>query len=176
MNAIVKALVRFETLVMGCVAGASILLVVYEVVARYFVPSMLTDWGGEVIIYLVVSAVLIGGGALVTQGRHVRADLFIRLMPAPMRRLADIISLIAGLIYCGIVAWYGVVMVEFAQMIDIRSDSSLQFPQWIFYIVVPVTFASMTLRYALLLWQVVFNGADPYPPVAEHQAAAQEVS
>ena len=172
MNRIVKALSRFETLVMGCVAGVAILLVVYEVLARYLVPSMLTDWGGEVIIYLIVSAVLIGGGSLVTQGRHVRADLFIRMVPDAVRRTADVASLIAGLVYCGIVARYGIDMVAFARMIDIRSDSSLQFPQWIFYIVVPLAFASMALRYALLLWQVIFRGADPYPSEAGHQQSA----
>jgi len=174
MNRIVRALTRFETLLMGGVAGVAILLVVYEVVARYLVPSMLTNWGGEVIIYLIVSAVLIGGGSLVTSGQHVRADLFIRLAPRPVRRTAEIASLIAGLVYCGIVAWYGLDMVEFARMIDIRSDSSLQFPQWIFYIIVPLAFGSMSVRYALLLWRTVVSGADPYPSEGDYQAARQE--
>ncbi|MBC7284907.1 TRAP transporter small permease [Hoeflea sp.] len=162
MRGIIRALRRFEAMAIGTVAGLAVLLVVYEVFARYLMPSMLTDWGGEVIIYLMISAVLIGGGSLVTEGRHIRADLFIRMAPQWARRVADIASLVAGLAYCAIITWYGVAMVNFARMIDIRSDSSLYFPQWIFYIVVPVAFASMATRYALLLWRAVFMGHDVY--------------
>lgn len=173
MGTILNALSRFEALIMGCLAAVAILLAVYEVAARYLMPSMLTDWGGEVIVYLVICAVLLGGGSLVSSGQHVRADLFIRKAPKPLRRAAEISSLVAGLAYCGIIAWYGVDMVEFARMIDIRSDSSLQFPQWIFYSVLPVAFVSMALRFALLLWRALFLGQAAYPADPMHGHSGQ---
>ena len=36
-----------EDIVMGLFSAIAILIVFYQVVTRYFIPSMLTDWGGE---------------------------------------------------------------------------------------------------------------------------------
>ena len=43
-----------EDWIMGAFAASALALICYEVVARYFFPSMLKDWGSEVIIYFTV--------------------------------------------------------------------------------------------------------------------------
>ncbi len=139
----------FSTLALG--------LVCFEVVARYFVPSILPDWGAEVIIYLMVTVILIAGSPLVLGGRHIRADLFIRKLPLRLQGVVEFLNLLVGLLYCGLVAKLGVDVVGFAKLLDARSDSSLQFPLWIFYIALPLGFALMTLRYMIRLYRFVFR-------------------
>ena len=45
----------------------------------------------------------------------------------------------------------------FARLIDIRSDSSLQFKQWIFYLILPISFGLMAIRYLIQIVRFVKN-------------------
>ncbi len=148
---------RIEDTIIGIFSAIALGLVCFEVLARYFVPSILPDWGSEVTIYLVVIAVMIAGSPLVLSGRHIRADLFVRLLPSGAQRIIELLNLVVGFLYCAIIAKLGYDVVAFAQMLDIRSDSSLQFKQWIFYIILPLAFGLMTVRYAIQVWRFVFR-------------------
>lgn len=146
-----------EDAIMGVFAGLALLLICAEVVLRYFVPALLPDWGAEVTIYLTVWAMLIAGSQLVLTGRHIRADLVVRQLSERLQWVLELINLIVGFIYCGIVAWFGWKVVEFAQMLDERSESSLQFQMWIFYIILPVAFGLMCVRYLIRLFRFLFR-------------------
>ena len=74
-----------------------------------------------------------------------------------MQWVLELFTLVAGLAYCTLVAWFALGVVEFAHMIDIRSDSSLQVPQWLFYLVLPFAFAMMAIRYAVQLWRFLLR-------------------
>ncbi len=139
-----------------CSIGA-LALVCFEVLARYFIPSILPDWGAEVIIYLMVTAILIAGSPLVMSGRHIRADLLVRKLPRRLHALVEFANLLVGLLYCALIAKLGWDVVAFAQALDTRSDSSLLFPQWIFYLALPLAFALMAARYLLRLYRFVFH-------------------
>ena len=145
----------FEDAILGILALGALVMVCFEVFARYWMPSALTDWGTEVIMYLIVTAVLISGSQLVLTDRHIRADMFVRKLPAVPRHVIDFVTLLIGFLYCGAVSWFAVEVVAFAHMIDIRSDSSLQFKQWIFYLVLPISFGLMTIRYLIQIVRLV---------------------
>lgn len=146
-----------EDAIIGIFAAIALLLVCYEVGARYFVPSYLTDWGSEVIIYLTVWAMLIAGSPLVLHARHIRADLVIRMLPIKGQWVLELINLLIGLIYCGIVAYYALQVVLFAQQLGELSESSLQFPLWIFYSALPLAFGLMTVRYLFRVYRFLFH-------------------
>lgn len=157
-----------EDWIMGAFAASALALICYEVVARYFFPSMLKDWGSEVIIYFTVWAMLIAGGQLVLSARHIRADLVIRRLPERLQRALELFNLVVGLLYCGLVAKFGYDVVIFARMIDERSESSIQFPMWIFYIALPLAFGLMAIRYCLRLYRFVFRFDSSMLASAEH--------
>lgn len=148
---------RLEDWVIGLFSIIALGLVCFEVLARYFVPSILPDWGAELIIYLMVTAILIAGSPLVLNRRHIRADLFVRPLPLKARVVIEFLSLLVGLAYCGLIAKLGWDVVAFAKLLDVRSDSSLQFPQWIFYLALPLAFALMAVRYLVRLFRFVFR-------------------
>ena len=89
--------------------------------------------------------------------RHIRADLIVRSLPQGLQWLLELVNLVIGLLYCGLVAKFGVDVVAFARMLDERSESSLQFPLWIFYIALPVSFGLMAVRYGLRLYRFLFR-------------------
>lgn len=148
---------RLEDWVIGLFSIVALGLVCFEVLARYFVPAILPDWGAELIVYLMVAAILIAGSPLVLNRRHIRADLFVRQLPLGARAAIEFLNLLVGLAYCGLIAKLGWDVVAFARLLDVRSDSSLQFPQWIFYIVLPLAFGLMAARYLIRLFRFVFR-------------------
>ncbi len=155
---------RVEDAIMGIFAGVALLLICSEVVLRYFSDFMrdnfdlrLPDWGAEVTIYLTVWAMLIAGSQLVLTGRHIRADLVVRQLPPNVQWALELINLTMGLGYCALVAWFGWKVVEFAQMLDERSESSLQFELWIFYLILPISFGLMAVRYFIRLYRFLFR-------------------
>lgn len=155
MQSILKAIRHIEDIFMGAAGLMALLLVCFDVVTRYLFPAYMLDWTGEVTIYLTASAMLLGGGLLVQENRHIRADLFTRLLPTQARRFFEIIAIFAGLGFCILVAWYGIKAVEFSKMLDVRSESSIQFPLWIFYLCLPIVFGLMTVRYLHRLYLVL---------------------
>lgn len=157
-----------EDALMAILGTAALLLICYEVVARYFVPSMLFDWGAEVTVYLTVWAMLIAGSPLVAHGRHIRADLIVRQFPENAQKVLEFCNLTIGLVYCGIVGWFGYEVAAFAKMLDFRSESSLQFELWIFYLILPITFGLMTVRYAIQIVRFVFHYDPSMLPSGAH--------
>jgi C4-dicarboxylate transporter DctQ subunit len=140
-----------EKSIIGVMALGAIILVVIETVLRYAAPAHLTDWSGEATIYLVGWALMLSLPHLVAYDKHVRADLLHHQFSASMRWFLDVCAVLIGIVFCGIVLWAGIDVVSFGLMFGEISDSSLQFPMWIFYLAVPVGFGTSMLRYVVLL-------------------------
>lgn len=145
-----------EGLAGGC-AALALLLATYEIVARYFYPPLAQDWSHEVVVYLVVWAVFLTGFALVRRDRHVRADLVIRRLSPGVQRVLETVNSALALAFCLTMTWYGYEAAAFARMLDIRSDSSLLFPLYYYYLCLPVGMGLMSVGYAVRLWRYVFT-------------------
>ena len=142
-----KWITTTSKLMAGVVGLVALLLLCFEVVARYFTPSILPDWGSEIVIYLTVWAMFLVAGELALNGGHVHADFVVdRLQPVWKHRLGVLASLV-GLIFSALFFWYGYEVVMFAHMIGEEGDSTLRFPKWIYYLALPVGMALQCLGY-----------------------------
>ncbi len=148
---------KTEDFIMGILAMMALALIVFEVGARYFFPAILPDWGTEFVIYFVVWAVFIGGSALVEEGRHVRADIVVRLFGINTQRILEVLNCLAGIFFCGVVTWYAKDVVMFAFDMDERSESSILFPLFIYYLGLPIGMGLMTIRYVMRLYRYLFH-------------------
>ena len=126
---------RFLAGVVGLVA---LMLLCYEVFARYFVPSALPDWGTEIVIYLTVWALFLVSGELALNGGHVQADFVVDRLNSIWKYRLGLISAFAGLAFSAVFLWYGYKVVAFAQMIGEEGESTLRFSMWIYYLSLPV--------------------------------------
>lgn len=156
-GAVIRAWNAAEAVLMSTFAILALLLVVYEVAVRYFFPAYLPDWGSEFVIYFTVWAIFIAGSSLVHEHRHIRADIVILLLPTQVQRLLEIFSALVGLAFCAIVGWYAWQVVDFAHRLDERSESSILFPLYLYYLCMPVGFALMSIRYLLRIKRYLFN-------------------
>ena len=156
MSYLVRHWDEVERVLTGVVASVALLISCYEMFTRYFFPRQSPDWATEIVIYLIVWAVFLSGSALVRDNRHVRADLVIRLFGPQWERVFEIFNCMVGVLFCGVLTYYGYEVVEFAYEVDERSESSLLFPIFLYYLCLPVGMSLMTVRYVVRVWRYTF--------------------
>ncbi|MCE8009035.1 TRAP transporter small permease [Aestuariivita sp.] len=79
--------------------AAIVLIMVYEVVARYAFNAP-TSWAHETSILLASIGFVFGGAFCMAEGTHMRITLLVEKWPR-LARFSDAVSLLAGLIYLG---------------------------------------------------------------------------
>lgn len=86
--------------------AAIVLIMVYEVVARYGFGAP-TFWAHEIAGLLGAIAFLLGGAFCMTEDTHMRVTALTDRMPHRIKRLADILALGCGVIYLSAMAYSG---------------------------------------------------------------------
>lgn len=150
VNRFANVLRCLEKYLIGAMALGAIVLVVTETVLRYATPEYLTDWNGEMTVYLVGWALMLSLPALAARDQHVRADLLQQFFSRKITEFLDVFAVLVGIVFCGIILYAGIEVVQFGLRFGEISDSSLQFPMWIFYLAVPVGYGISLLRYVMV--------------------------
>ncbi len=155
MRAFANRLTRTARILAGVAGLSALVLLCFEVVARYFVPSILPDWGSEIVIYLTIWALFLVVGELALNGDHVRADFVIDRLGGRSRWALGLLAALAGLAFSALFLWYGYEVVTFAHAFGEEGDSSLRFPKWIYYLSLPVGMALQCMGYIAWLWSEI---------------------
>jgi C4-dicarboxylate transporter DctQ subunit len=150
---------RLEQTLAGLLGLAALMLALWQVASRYFFPQHAISFAEEVIVYLVIWAVMIVSSQLVRTDGHVRPDLVLNLVPAPVKRWLEVFNSLAAILFCAAVAWYGWQVTSIAFLIDERSASDLRFPMWIYYASLAAGGGLMGLRYTIRLSSLVASPA-----------------
>jgi C4-dicarboxylate transporter DctQ subunit len=168
-----KWLEKLENSMMALLAVATLCLVSFEVITRYFFPQHLTDWGMEFTIYFTVWAIFIAGAPLVREGRHVRADILLIMLPVWLQRILEILALLVGLAFACFLTWFGYEMVMNAYSLGENSESSMRFPLWIYYLALPVGTALMVIPFLQRLYLYIF-AFDPNTMLVTHEQVVRD--
>jgi C4-dicarboxylate transporter DctQ subunit len=142
-----KAWARVESILIGMLTLSSLLLSIYAMASRYIAPQHALDWTTEVIVYLVTWAFLLAGSRALIDADHVRADLLTNFLPLSLNRYLTLFQNICAFLFCIAVMIGGIQVVLLSLRIAERSDSSLSLPMWVYYLCLPVAFASISGRY-----------------------------
>lgn len=157
MIAISNAILRVARFTAGVIGLVALLLLCFEVVARYFAPGILPDWGSEVVIYLTVWALFLIVGELAMNGGHVHADFVVARLNERLQRRLGLLAALGGLVFSVLFLWYGYEVVAFAHMIGEEGDSTLRFPKWIYYLALPLGMALQCVGYIARLWGEILH-------------------
>lgn len=138
-----------ESFIAAALAGAALIVFLYGMVARFAFPQLAPDWVLEVTIFLLIWAMLLSGSALAAQGRHVRADLIVRLFPRGLQLALEFFGMIVAMTFSIVLVISGIQVVEFALLLDERTLNSLRIPMAYYYACVPVAFTLIAARFAI---------------------------
>lgn len=137
----------FAETVASLIMVALTLLVVYEVISRYFFNAP-TIWSMEVSQYMFCAISMLTGGYCLSREGHVRVDLFYPKMTRKTQAVIEIVTFTLVILLCAILIWIG--GTEFWNILSNRttSGSVAALPLWPVWLMIP-------LGGVLLLLQVV---------------------
>ncbi len=140
-----RALSSIEGLIVLGAIGMALLIGCAQVILRY-VFNAGVHWSEAAFVLCTVTAMLFAGSRAVREDRHIRVDVLPRLLPRRGQLvLAFLADLVAGLL-CAYFVYCGLRFVLFLNLMGTRSPET-GLPDWIVYLLVPVTFGFFTIRY-----------------------------
>ena len=114
-----------------------IIVMTYEVVARYFFNSP-TIWARETVMFLLGGYALLGGAYVLRHEAHVSMDILYQRLSQRRRAILDLITYILFFLFCAVLLWKGI---DYAwRSISLRetTDSDWGPPEYIVKTIIPV--------------------------------------
>jgi C4-dicarboxylate transporter, DctQ subunit len=154
---------RLEGWIIAGLAMAGFAVYMYGVIARYVIPAIAPDWTEEVTVYLLLWAMLLGGGQLVKRDRHLTSGVMHVLVAKPVVQRLNQIGMVLATVFAVIMVKQGIDLVEFDAMLNDRSRSSLQLSiAWV-HVILPLAMGLIALRYVERLCRAWFGKGDSSP-------------
>jgi C4-dicarboxylate transporter DctQ subunit len=166
IKAVDRAISGVETVLIVGFTAAALLLGVAQVVLRYGFNTGLT-WAEAVFVIFTVAGMMFAGSRAVRDDKHVRVDIVSHLFSRRGARVLDYCSLLVSMALVSYFAYCGARYVVFLYTIDSVSPAT-GMPDWIFYLLVPVTMALFAIRYVIRVLRTV-RGED----TSRHSALAE---
>ena len=137
LSRLVRGLARLGIALAALSLLASLVLIVFSVVMRYFLNQP-AAWVDELVGYLLVACVMLAAADALFEGEHLAVDLVTERLGRAGRHA----SLIAGLVAVALTALLLVVegfdMVGFSRMVGLMSNGYMAVPMWIPQLLVPI--------------------------------------
>jgi|SRR5215207_6036508 TRAP-type C4-dicarboxylate transport system permease small subunit len=138
----------------GVLLVASVTLNFVNVVARYFFNASIF-WAEEAMLFLMVGCVFLGNGVVAWSGRQLRMDVIVGMMPAPVRKILELVSELILITVCLMIVAFAWPVIRDLTLFDQRSQSA-DIPMVIPQVMVPIGLAIM----ALLVFLRLLTGGD----------------
>ena len=123
----------------------SVSLAFYEVLSRFFLHTSI-DWSSEITIYSIILCAILGTSILIKKDEHVRVDFVLIRFNEERQRLLKFLNGVLCLVFSAMTAYSGFLMVHQAFVMGPRSESTLETPLWIPYLMMPFAGILFSLR------------------------------
>ena len=151
------ALGRIEKFTLTVMLSVMILLAFIQIILRNVFSSGIA-WGDPLVRYLVLWVGFIGASLATREGKHITIEVFSRWFSDHGNRYLKVIPHLVSAFICGLLTFAGWTFVQNeAQM---GGTPFLEIPVWIPQVIIPITFALMTLRFefrALATFAMILN-------------------
>lgn len=150
----------FGRLLDGLMLGAALLLlamvtlVTADVLVRNLAGGAIT-WANEVTEYALYVMTVLAAPWLLRQGRHIRLDLVLTLVPRPVAWRMELCADVLGFLLCLVLARYGAMMTWESWRTGSLTIKNLVFPEWWLLAPVPAVFALLAIEFVFRLRRLV---------------------
>ncbi|MGE4533608.1 MULTISPECIES: TRAP transporter small permease subunit [Halomonas] len=120
----------------------------YDAIMRYAFAAP-TSWSLEINSFLLVYLAVLGAAEAQRHDAHIRITFFKDQLPPRVRGAIDLLTALAGMVFCAILAWRGGIMALQALEYGERVSSSLGTPMVYPYALLPIGFAALGLQFLI---------------------------
>ncbi len=141
-----EAIGRVEKFLIVVMLGVMILVAFLQIVLRNALSTGIS-WGDPLVRYLVLWVGFIGASLATKEEKHITIEVFSRWFSGNRVFYLKLLSQLVSIVICGLLTFAGWTFVQNeAQMGGI---AFLKIPIWIPQMIIPITFALMTLRFLI---------------------------
>lgn len=141
--------------------GAMTVITVVQIVFRYFISYSLS-WPEELGRYLFIAAVYVGSSYAEKEDKHLAITVLRTNAGKWCARYIPVIAQLINVVFCAVMAWWGVVMTEFVYNSNQLAPAIL-IPMYFIYAVIPFGMGCMTIRAAVNLVKFTKNAINNIP-------------
>ena len=135
-----------ENVTIVLLLGALMLLAVAQIVLRVFF-SFGFVWADELVKLFVLWIALVASIAASRSDRHLRIDVLSHFVAEKYARIPRIIVDAFAAFMCGLLAWHSWRYIQLT--IEFEDTVLIDFPAWIAYVLLPLSFVLMSYRFVL---------------------------
>ena len=136
---------HIEKALLSVLLAAMISVAFLQIVLRNFFDTGL-PWGDSFVRYLVLWVGFIGAALATRESSHINIDVLSRWLPGISKTVNLLVVHIFSCLICAILAYASLVFVSNERLMG--STALFDIPVWLLQLVLPVTFALMSIRYA----------------------------
>jgi TRAP-type C4-dicarboxylate transport system permease small subunit len=155
-----------ESTALVILLGALMVLAVGQIVLRVFFNFGFI-WADELVKLFVLWIALVASIAASRSNRHLRIDLLSHFVADKYARFPRIIVEAFASFMCGVLAWHSWRYVQLT--IEFEDTLLVDFPAWIAYSLLPLSFALMSYRFILSCGSEVIRVFRPDEPAGDEQ-------
>jgi C4-dicarboxylate transporter DctQ subunit len=145
----VRALLALTRTLSAILLALSVVVNFANIIGRYFFNVSIT-WAEEVMLFLMVGCVFTGCCAVAWEGRQIRMDVVVGMMPPSVRNLFALLSELLLLATAALVAIFAWPVIEQLAEFDERSAAA-NFPMVIPQVMIPIGYTLMAVVVAVRL-------------------------
>jgi TRAP-type C4-dicarboxylate transport system permease small subunit len=142
-------LLAFTRMVSAICLAASVLINFVNIIGRYFF-SVSIPWAEEIMLFLMVGCVFTGCCAVAWEGRQIRMDVVISMLPPKIKNLLTLLSEVVMIAAAAAVTKFAWPVITQLAAFDERSQAA-NFPLVIPQAMVPIGYSLMALLVAVRL-------------------------
>lgn len=156
-----------------CVATFVVMLTLtfVNIVSRYLL-TMSLSFTEEIVTSLFVIASLAGASIAIREHAHLGLDFITSYFPKSIQRLLFVLGNVLGIVFCSVVFHHGAIMV-YHEFESGQVSATMQWPEWIYGMTVPVGSALLIVRYFLTICETL-SGKGPYGENRDEANGADE--
>jgi TRAP-type C4-dicarboxylate transport system permease small subunit len=153
---------RIEKALLSVMLATMILFAFLQIVLRNFFDTGL-PWGDSLVRYLVLWVGYIGAALATRERIHINIDVMSQWLPGVSRTVNLLVVHCFSCLVCAVLTYASVLFVRNERLMG--GMAFLDIPVWLLQLVLPATFALMTVRYA-------FYGAADIVALSDQSARA----
>ena len=157
----VRWLLAITRTVAGVCLLGSVAINFANIIGRYFF-SVSIPWAEEIMLFLMVGCVFTGCCAVAWEGRQIRMDVVVGMLPPKFRDLLALLSELVMIATAGAVAAFAWPVISQLAEFDERSQAA-NFPLVIPQAMIPIGYSLMALLVAVRLMQRPSRGGGNTP-------------
>ena len=140
-----RVISRIEKVLLSVLLTAMISVAFLQIVLRNFFDTGL-PWGDSLVRYLVLWVGFIGAALATRDESHINIDVLSQWLPGVSKRINLLVVHLFSCLICAILTYASIVFIRNEQLLG--GNAFFDIPVWMLQLILPATFALMTVRYA----------------------------